>query len=90
MIFSLKKVDDLRARGKRNHKFRALDYRLDTMIVTDKRIRDRTIISSIKSKFDDRFFVYLRVLYKFEPERILTVPVLQIKTKTISPLKVKN
>ena len=45
-------------------KYRALDYRLDTMIVTDKRLRDRTIFSSIKPKFDDRFFVDLRVLYK--------------------------
>ena len=31
---------------------------------TAKRIRDRSMISSIKPKFDDRFFVDLRVLYK--------------------------
>ena len=29
-----------------------------------KRIRDRSIISSIKPKMDDQFFVDLRVLYK--------------------------
>ena len=31
---------------------------------TGKRIQDRSIISSIKPKFDDQFFVDLRVLYK--------------------------
>ena len=32
--------------------------------ITAKSIRDRPIVSSIKAKFDDQFFVNLHVLYK--------------------------
>ena len=34
--------------------------------VTDKRIQDRSIFSSIRPKFDDQFFVDLRALYKLQ------------------------
>ena len=33
-------------------------------VITDKRMRDRSIVSSLKPKFDNRFFVNLPVLYK--------------------------
>ena len=38
--------------------------KLQNWLVTAKRIRDRSIVSSIKPKFDNRFFVDLRVLFK--------------------------
>ena len=37
--------------------------KLQNWLVTAKRIRDRSIVSSIKPKFDNRFFVDLRVYF---------------------------
>ena len=39
---------------------------LSDQIYTGKRIWDRLLISSIKPKFDNQFFVDLHVLYKFQ------------------------
>ena len=41
------------------------------LVLTTKRIRDRTIISSIKPKFEYRFFVDLIVLYKMKTRNVL-------------------